>query len=421
MNYTEAVEILTSRGRFVVKLGLDRTRAILERAGNPQLGFKGALVAGTNGKGSTAAMLAAILHEAGHTVGTMPSPHLSSYTERIQVDGVPISEPEFAAAVEWLQPRLEGIDEELGAPTEFELLTTVALTYLARHCDRLVVEVGMGGRLDSTNVLDLGVAIITNVDLDHQQYLGHTIEKIAYEKAGVIKAGNTVITGASQRAMVAIEERAAAVAATVWRLHGEIHHTRRTVGWEGVDVEVHGPGFDCALRTPLLGRFQGDNAALAVAAAHVIDGVGCATMTAGIAGVSWPGRLEHVGDHPAVLLDGGHNPAALRWLAQTIPELAAGRRLVVVFGMMADKDLPAAMAELRQLRAAEVVFTAADSPRAASPERLAELWGGGEAIASPEAAAWRGIELAGLDGVLLVCGSLYLVGAVRPMLVAARR
>ena len=132
MNYTDAVEILTSRGRFGVKLGLDRTRAILELAGNPQLGFKGALVAGTNGKGSTAAMLAAILHQAGHTVGTMPSPHLSSYAERIQVDGVPISESEFAAAVEWLLERLEGLEEALGPPTEFERLTTIALTYLTR-------------------------------------------------------------------------------------------------------------------------------------------------------------------------------------------------------------------------------------------------------------------------------------------------
>jgi dihydrofolate synthase / folylpolyglutamate synthase len=378
-------------------------------------------VAGTNGKGSTAALLGAILHEAGHTVGTMPSPHLSSYTERIQVDGTPISEPEFAAAVDWLLPRLEGLDEELGPPTEFELLTTIALTYLARHCDRIVVEVGMGGRLDSTNVLDLGVAVVTNVDLDHQQYLGDTIEKIAYEKAGVIKAGNTVITGASQRAMVAIHTRAAEVGATVWRLHGEIHHARRTLGWEGVEVDVKGPGFSCSGRTPLLGRFQGDNAALAMAAAYAIEEVGCDAMRAGLAGVVWPGRLEHVGDHPAVLLDGGHNPAAIRWLAQTIPELAGGRRLVVVFGMMADKDLPAALGELRQLRAAEVVFTAAESPRAAAPEYLAELWGGGEVIASPELAVWRAIELAGLDGILLVCGSLYLVGAVRPMLIAARR
>jgi dihydrofolate synthase / folylpolyglutamate synthase len=408
-------------GRFGIKLGLERTRAILDRAGNPHLGLRGVLIGGTNGKGSTAATVAAILHQSGHTVGTMPSPHLSSYTERIQVDGTPISESEFASAVAWLQPRLEGIAEELGPPTEFEILTTVALSYLAKRCDRLVIEVGMGGRLDSTNVLDLGVAVITNVDLDHQQYLGETIAKIAYEKAGIIKARNTVITGASPQAMAAIKSRAEEVGATVWRLHGEIHHARRTLGWEGVEVDVSGPGFSCSLRTPLLGRFQGDNTALAAAAAYAVDAVDCTAMQVGAAAVKWPGRLEHLGQHPDVLLDGAHNPAALRWLAQTIPELAAGRRVVVVFGMMADKDLASSLAELRKLAPAGVVFTAVESPRAATPERLAELWGGGEAVPSPELAVWRAIELAGLDGLVLICGSIYLAGAVRPMLVAERR
>ena len=153
------------------------------------------MVAGTNGKGSTAAMLAAILHQAGHTVGTMPSPHLSSYAERIQVDGVPISESEFAAAVEWLLERLEGLEEALGPPTEFELLTTIALTYLARHCDRLVVEVVMGGRLDSINVLALGVAVIPNFGLDHPLYLGNHPHLTASRTAGVTHAGTTVLPG----------------------------------------------------------------------------------------------------------------------------------------------------------------------------------------------------------------------------------
>ena len=191
------------------------------RAGNPERGLRGALVAGTNGKGSTAAMLAAALRAAGHTVGTMPSPHLSSYTERIQIDGNPISEAEFAAAVGWLKPRLEGIAEELGPPTEFEILTTVALTYLAQRCDRLVIEVGMGGRLDATNVLDLGLAIVTNVALDHTRYLGATVERIAAEKAGVIKSGNMVLTAAEGPALGVVEATAAGVGATCWRLGEE--------------------------------------------------------------------------------------------------------------------------------------------------------------------------------------------------------
>ena len=181
-------------------------RAILQAAGDPQVGVRGALVAGTNGKGSTSAILAAILQAAGHRVGTMPSPHLSSYTERIQVDGEPIGEAEFAAAVDHLRPRLQAVSE-LGPPTEFEILTAIALAYLAPRCDRLVIEVGMGGRLDATNVLDLGTAVITNVDFDHMQYLGDTLEAIAGEKAGIVKAGNAVVAGATGVARRVVEDR----------------------------------------------------------------------------------------------------------------------------------------------------------------------------------------------------------------------
>jgi dihydrofolate synthase / folylpolyglutamate synthase len=407
---------VTGLGRFGVKLGLERTRAILERAGNPQTGLSGALIAGTNGKGSTAAMLAAILRHQGHVVGTMPSPHLVSYTERIQVDGEPISEAEFAAAVEWLQPRLEGISADLGPPTEFEILTTVALTYLARRCDRLVVEVGMGGRLDATNVLDLGLAIVTNVSLDHQRYLGDTVEKIAFEKAGVIKPGNAVVTGAVGKALNVVEAAAAAAGADLWRLGDEIQLTSRWRGWEGSEIDVAGPGFEYpGLRVPLLGSHQAANAALAVAAAQRLG-----EAPAGLESVRWPGRLEPVGTRPAILLDGGHNPAAMARLADDVPRLAEGRPVTVVFGMMADKDIAAGLAELRRLGPAAVVFTTAASPRAARPADLAAAWGGGEVVDEAVAAARRGVELAGPDGLLLVCGSLYLVGEVRPWAVARR-
>src|SRR5207302_5625371 len=251
--YPEALEYLTGLGRFGVKLGLERTRAILDRAGNPQSGLRGALIAGTNGKGSTAAMLAAVLRAGGHRVGTMPSPHLSSYTERIQVDGEPITEPDFAAALEWLRPRLEGIAKESGSPTEFEILTTLALTYLSQRCDRLVIEVGMGGRLDATNVLDLGIAVITNVALDHQRYLGESIEKIAAEKAGIIKPGNLVITGAEGAALEVIEASAGAAGARLWRLGQELNLTAANLGWRGSGIDVEGPGFaERGLRVPLL-------------------------------------------------------------------------------------------------------------------------------------------------------------------------
>ncbi|HEY3195643.1 MAG TPA: Mur ligase family protein, partial [Candidatus Dormibacteraeota bacterium] len=175
MTYEEALAYISRLGRFGMKLGTERTRAILDRLGNPDRGLTGALIAGTNGKGSTAACLASILQAAGHRVGFMPKPHLISYTERIQVDGTAISEGDFVKTLEDLMPALDSIGEEIGQATEFEMLTAMALAYLSPKIDRLVCEVGLGGRLDATNALDLGVALITNVDLDHQKYLGDTI------------------------------------------------------------------------------------------------------------------------------------------------------------------------------------------------------------------------------------------------------
>ena len=367
-------------------------------------------------------MLAAILRAGGHTVGTMPSPHLASYTERVQVDGVPISEAEFAAAVDRVRPRLDGIAKDLGPPTEFEILTTVGLTHLSARCDRLVIEVGMGGRLDATNVLDLGVAVITNVDLDHMQYLGDTVEKIAAEKVGILKPGNTLVTGARGPALAVVEARAAEVGVQPWRLGREYSARGVGRGWAGSEIEVEGPGYRVeGIKLPLLGAFQVDNAGHAAAAAHALGATPHA-IAVGLAAAAWPGRLERVGDHPVVVLDGGHNPAALRALVPAIRSLHPEGPIDVVFGMMADKDLPASLAELRRLEPVRPVFTAAGTGRAATPAQLAELWpdpAGAEP--DPQAAVWQALATAGPDGLVLVCGSLYLVGELRAMLVAGRR
>jgi len=189
VTYEESLAYLSSLGRFGIKLGLERTRALLSELGNPEALFQGVLVAGTNGKGSVCAMLAAVLQEAGYQVGFMPKPHLVSYTERIQVNQRPIAEDDFAALLTSLQPPIDRVAAEHGPPTEFEILTAAALYYFARAgIDLLVCEVGLGGRLDSTNVLDLGVEVITNIALDHTQYLGSTLEAIAGEKAGILEA-----------------------------------------------------------------------------------------------------------------------------------------------------------------------------------------------------------------------------------------
>ena len=238
MTYPEALAYISRIGRFGMKLGTERTRAILDRIGRPDRGLTGALIAGTNGKGSTGACLASILQAAGHVVGFMPKPHLVSYTERIQIDGIPITERDFAQTLEDLKPTLDVIAAEMGPATEFEMLTAMALAYLAPRVDRLVCEVGLGGRLDATNALDLGVAVITNVDLDHQKYLGDTIEEIAREKAAIIKAGNRVITGCEGAALAIVEDYARKAGAALWRLGEEIQVESTSRGWDGHLVTV---------------------------------------------------------------------------------------------------------------------------------------------------------------------------------------
>src|SRR5256886_9106627 len=223
MTYQESLDYLTSLGRFGIKLGLERTEALLRALGDPQELFQGALVAGTNGKGSVCAMLASVVQSAGYRVGLMPKPHLVSYTERIQVNQRPIAEDDFAALLTEVQPVINKVAAELGPPTEFEILTSAALYYFARAgIDLLVCEVGLGGRLDSTNVLDLGVSVITNIALDHTQHLGSTLEAIAAEKAGILKPESIAITGAQPPALAVIQAAAAGQAIPLLRLGGEI-------------------------------------------------------------------------------------------------------------------------------------------------------------------------------------------------------
>jgi dihydrofolate synthase/folylpolyglutamate synthase len=416
LTFEEALDFITGQGRFGIKLGLERMHALLAELGHPERGRRGVHIAGTNGKGSTSAFLEAILRARGLHVGMMPSPHLSSYTERVRHDGRPISQADFAAGVTALRPHLERVRQQLGQPTEFEILTALAVDWLAPRSDRLVIEVGMGGRLDSTNVLDLGVAVVTNVSLDHVGHLGDTVARIAEEKAGIVKPGSVVITGATGEALSAVERSVAAVgAAAVWRLGRELQVESRSLGWEGSELDLEGPGFSHrGLRLRLLGDFQVGNAALAVAAAHALGDASEAAVREGVETACWPGRLELCGHR--LLLDGAHNEAGLRSLAGSLRSLIGDAPLVIEFGAMADKDVDAMLAELRLMEPASVVFTAATSAgvRAAPPEELASRWGSdAEVRQDPQAALLRARQLAGPEGWVVVCGSLYLVGELR--------
>jgi dihydrofolate synthase / folylpolyglutamate synthase len=418
MTYQESLEYLTSLGRFGIKLGLERTQALLHELGDPQDLFQGVHVAGTNGKGSVCAMVASVLQASGYKVGLMPKPHLVSYTERIQVDQRPIAEADFAALLTELQPTINKVAADLGPPTEFEILTSAALSYFARAgIDLLVCEVGLGGRLDSTNVLDLGVSVITNIALDHTQHLGSTMEAIAAEKAGILKPDSLAITGAQTPALAVIEAAAVAQQIPLLRLGQEIQVIAIDKAWAGVQAAVTTPAATYRdLRIPLLGLHQADNAALAVAAIDALRSRGWdisdGALRDGLARTRWPGRLEVIDRNPIVLVDGAHNPAGLERSLATVQKLARGRALVIVFGAMKDKDLPAMLAQLRAMNA-PVIFSAINWHRAAGPADLASQLGSAtETAQSSGEALDRARQHAGRNGIVLVCGSLYLVGEV---------
>jgi dihydrofolate synthase/folylpolyglutamate synthase len=416
LTYQEALDFISRQGRFAMKLGTERTRAILDRLGAPDRRLRGTLIAGTNGKGSTGACLTAILRASGRRVGFMPKPHLISYTERIEIDGRSISEDDFVKTLEDLRPVLDDVASEMGAATEFEMLTAMAIAYLAPRVDVLVCEVGLGGRLDATNALDLGVAMITNVDLDHQKYLGNTIGEIAREKAAIIKAGDLVITGCEGEGLAVVEDYTARVMGTVWRLGYELNLSSRSLGWDGSMMSVSGPGFEHAdLRLALVGDYQPANAALAVAAAHALDAGGDLGVRSGLADVVWPGRLQLIARAPRVILDGGHNPAAMIKAGAALRRLIGTERLVAVFAMLSERDPVELMSALQTLHPDAVVFTepASAQGHAVEPEILDDLYGDGAHVARPAAAALaRARELAGPSGNVLVCGSLYLVGEI---------
>ncbi|HEV3234816.1 MAG TPA: folylpolyglutamate synthase/dihydrofolate synthase family protein [Candidatus Dormibacteraeota bacterium] len=431
MDYASAVSYLESSGRFGIKLGLERVRALLDVLGSPDEGMRGVLVGGTNGKGSTCAYLVSILAGAGYKVGSMPKPHLQSYTERVCIDGKPISEAEFARMVTSIRPAIDEVAHELGQPTEFEMLTAGAVKYMREAgVDWLVCEVGLGGTLDATNVLDLGVKVITNVDLDHMQYLGGDIASIAEQKAGIIRDGDLVITGQLDPAAEKVARRRAGDAgAELWELGQNLKLTVDETSWKGSRFHVQAPPDPRAmwnLETRMLGAHQAENAALAVAAAYAVclrwgARLGRGLIRKGLLKASWPGRLELVRGRPLVLIDGGHNPAALARIVAAVQALLVGGgvRPVVLFGAMSDKDVRGMLAALPEDWPA--VYTAVIDERAmpaADVLQAAEAIGRAQdqAVGGVPAALAAAKRAAGPEGLVLVAGSLYLAGEARTAL-----
>jgi dihydrofolate synthase/folylpolyglutamate synthase len=434
LSYGEAVRAIGDRGRFGIRLGLGRIRALLRDLGDPQLATRGALVAGTNGKGSVLALAASVLRVAGYRVGETPKPHLVTYRERLQIGGR-LVEPETFARLAGEVLRVAGrIRPRLGPATEFELLTAMIFAWFAeQRVDLALVEVGLGGRLDATHAWDGGVAAVTNVDLDHMDRLGPTITAIAREKAAIIERGDLALTAATGDALAVIRRRASrmGIPLTVVRPAPLVGFDR-----DGIVVELPRLG---TTRIGLRGRHQAENAAVADALLDALEAAGIAVATAdqrraGYAAARWPGRLEllEVGRRE-VLLDGAHNPAGAAALATALddlrPFLAGGAErqpppLTLVTASMADKDVDGvvrALAVSGALGAARIICTRPDVPRALAPEKLAAHWRGAlpgaVPIVEPDPGAALDRALAEGDGPIVVAGSLYLVGAVRARLV----
>jgi dihydrofolate synthase/folylpolyglutamate synthase len=436
LDYHEALAALADRGRFGIRLGLGRTRALLAAMGDPQLAIRGALVAGTNGKGSVLALAGSALRAAGLRVGETPKPHLVTYRERIVVDGHPITAPDFARHVTVVLAAADTVARRDGDPTEFELLTAVVFRHFAEsHLDVALVEVGLGGRLDATHAWDGGVAAVTNVALDHMDRLGPTIAAIAREKAAIIERGDIAVTGATGDALDVVRRRARRVGAPL-----TVVEPAPLIGWDRDSVTVTLPRLG-PTRVGLRGRHQAANVAVADAILDALEVRGIATADAearrrGYATAIWPGRLELLADPGGghVLLDGAHNPAGAAALATAVDDLAPfllsdpPRRVTLVTASMADKDVDGVIRALvtsGTLAAATVIATSlGDVPRALPAADLAAAWRRVApeirevlAIDDPISATERAIDPGRGRGLTVVAGSLYLVGAVRSHLV----
>lgn len=417
LTYPQALEALYGLQKYGIKFGLSKTSNLLRAFGDPHRGRGYIHIAGTNGKGSVAAMVASILAQSGLRVGLYSSPHLVRFTERFRINDREMSRETAARLAAEL---LDAVDPK-EPPTFFEIVTAMALVYFAREkVDVAVMEVGMGGRLDATNIIDPLVTSITNISLEHQDYLGKRLVDIAREKAGIVKPGVELVTGVTQPPVIrCIQQACRESRAPLIRLGRDVRYRNSPAG-----LSYHGPSLMLrGVRIGLPGRFQSRNAALALALTEVLTGKGFAVseehIRDGLARVNWPGRMQLMSRNPAVVVDGGHNPRALRALADALPSAFSFHRLILVIGVMEDKDIPAVLEAIVPL-SDYVFYTRPVYARAAAPEvlRLAgePLGRPGETAATLPQALDRAKKMADADDLILISGSLFTAGEALSLL-----
>lgn len=409
--YKQAVQYLYGLQKYGIKFGLSKTSNILKAMGNPHLGQKYIHVAGTNGKGSVSAMIESILMKAGMKVGFYSSPHLVRFTERFRINRKEIPR---AKTMELVNELLDAIDPSQ-PPTFFEATTAMALSFFAREkADISIMEVGMGGRLDATNVIKPIVSIITNISLEHQSFLGNRLIDIAGEKAGIIKKGVGLITAVAQPTVAALfEETCKAKKAPFHRLGRDFRYRSKgdEISYFGMRRNVRG------LKPGLQGEYQHRNTALALAAIEIIEAKGYSisdkNIAEGLSNTIWPGRMQVISHDPLVIVDGAHNPGAARELAHSIKKGFSYNRLIVVAGIMEDKDINSIIRLISPV-ADYIISTRPDYYRAADPGRIMKEVSAagkkGETVDSLPVAIAKAKAMASPRDLILITGSLFTAG-----------
>lgn len=399
---------------------LRRVEALLNRLGNPHLKAKTVHIAGSKGKGSVAAMMASVLTSAGYVTGLFTSPHLHFYNERFRVDGKFITNDEIAALVERLKPEIEAVNQEAiyGKLTTFEITTALGFTHFAqKKVDFQVIEVGLGGRLDATNVVSPEVCVITSISLEHTDMLGNTLTAIATEKAGIIKPGSIVIISPQANEVYNVFESVCQRQdARLIRLGSDVTYETLEYDDTGQSLIVKGRLGKYNITIPLLGQYQLDNAATAVAALEVLieknNSIACENIIEGMRKVSWEGRLQVLNRHPLVVVDGAHNPDSVKKLKQALRQYFEYNKAVLIIGLSSDKNLQGIVTELAS-SFEKIIVTRSIHPRAMSPASIAtEFRRAGVEVEQTDdisVALPLALESVGEEDLICVTGSLFVV------------
>jgi len=426
MNYEESMEYINNTTKFGMNLGLQRINKLLEYMGNPQKGLKYIHIAGTNGKGSVTAMISKILMESGYKVGIYTSPYLQRFSERIKINSQEISKEDIARLVTYIAPLVEKVIEDgYEHPTEFEIITAVMFQYFnEKKVDFAVLEVGLGGRLDSTNVIDPLVSVITSISYDHMGVLGDTIEKIAYEKAGIIKENGVVVTYPQvKEASDVIKKVCQEKNAQLIEVNDHVTLKNYSIDGQFFDTIVNNENFE-DIFISLLGDYQLLNAKTAIMAIKALSIRGIdidkQKIYEGLKKVKWPGRLEVMRKSPVILLDGAHNIQGIQSLKGALLKYFKYDKLVLVMGVLKDKQVHEMCSELMPM-ADVIITTRPESDRAMSAQELGKIASAYcknvYVSETMEEAFEKGIKhVTGKNDLLLFCGSLYMIGHIRSMI-----